>query len=134
MMEQRNQKNHDAWSQPDVWNCQCAECQHILSHFIIKARIEQTTRWNQTKNEAPPNLLQMVMRGELPKNAPKEWRDLASTPILYADGLKRFLGKLQKQMQESQTLRNKLDNGRLHLYQMLEFHRWNQVPFPDTSC
>ena len=34
-------------------------------------------------------------------------------------------------MQESKTLKIKLDNGRLHLWHMLEFHKWNQVPFPE---
>ena len=91
LMEERNRIATDAWSQPDVWNCQCDECQHILSHSIICSRIEQTTRWNQIKNDVPPNVIQMVLRGVLPTKARKEWRDMASMPILYASGLMQFL-------------------------------------------
>ena len=139
-LKQANQSEKDAWSFPEFWDCQCEGCQWVMSQFLIRPRIEQSTRWNQFKNEAPKKVQDMVKKGLLPtasKECKKAWLDLASTPILYAKGVKQFAGKYQKQLQNSQAQKHKLDNGRFHLWQLLEFGKWNNIPFPEhplTLC
>ena len=62
----------------------------------------------------------------------KQWKDIATTPILYAKGLRYFLAQYQKELQQSRANREKLDNGMLHIWQMLEFQEWNQISFPEN--
>ena len=105
----------------------------MLSQFIVRPGIEQSTSWNKFKHDASEEEQAMVMRGETPTDPrlKKMWKNLPSTPLDNLAGLKQFLGKLQKEMQEMQALKDKLDNGKLHIWQFLEFNRWNQLPFPE---
>ena len=133
-MKEKNSGIVDAWSSPDVWDCECVKCEHIMSQFVVRPRIEGSTRWNRMKMEAPADLVEMVMKGKLPttgKKWKKIWKDIATTPILYASGLRQFLGKLQQVLQQSPVHRSKLDNGRLHLFQLMEYNKWNFIPFPE---
>ena len=133
-MKEKNSGVRDAWSNPDLWDCDCAKCEHIMSQFVVRPRIEGSTKWNRMKMEAPADLLEMVMKGKLPsagKKWKKLWKDVATTPILYSSGLRQFLGKLQQVLQQTPVQRGKLDNGRLHLYQLLEYNGCNFIPFPE---
>ena len=134
LMRRKTIRQVDAWSNPDEWDCQCEKCEHVMSQMVVRPLIEGSSRWNRMKMEAPEELLDMVMKGKLPragKKWKKLWKDICTTPILYATGLRKFLGKLQQVLQQSPIYRNMLDNGRLHLYQLLEFTKGNCIPFPE---
>ena len=134
-MREVNKKDGNTWSSPDVWDCQCEKCQWVMSQLIVRPRIEMSTRWNSLKNEAPPEVKEMVKSGKLPREGTKfkkQWKDIATTPILYAKGLRYFLAQYQKELQQSRANREKLDNGMLHIWQMLEFQEWNQISFPEN--
>ena len=74
----------------------------------------------------------MVMRGELPKGKTKTaWRNLAATPTMYMDGTKKLMGQLQKKLQQSEVMRARLDEGKLHMWQLLEFHKEKHIEFPE---
>ena len=75
----------------------------------------------------------MVMRGELPKGKTKNaWRNIAATPVMYVDGIKKLMGQLQKSLQSSEVMRARLDGGKLHMWQLLEFHKEKQIEFPEN--
>ena len=132
--KQMEEKNRNEGDSPEVWNCECQRCLEVMAQFIVRPRIEMSTRWNSVKNTAPPELLDMVKTGKLPTSGTQfkhMWKDIASTPILYASGLRYFLGQLQRSLQESRATCHKLINGKLHLWQMLEFTEWNLIRFPE---
>lgn len=131
----KNRKQEGDWSTPDVWDCRCEKCRELMAQLIVRPRIEMSTRWNSAKNDAPKEVKEMVEMGILPSEGKvfkKMWKDIASTPIMYSKGLQYFLAQFQKSLQESRATRHKLDNGRLHLWQMLAFEEWNQIIFSEN--
>ena len=131
-MQERNKRDKNALSS-DKWDCKCDKCVWMISQFIIRPGVEQSTSWNKFKHEASEDTLAMVLRGDTPTDPrlKKMWRDLASTPLDHYKGLQQFFAKMQKEAQETPSCRDKLDNGKLHIWQLLEFNKWNQIPFPE---
>ena len=131
-LQENIRKVNNAWTQPDYWNCKCKRCLEMIGQFIVKPSIKSSTKWNRFKNDAPKEVWDMVMKGELPKGKKvAAWKNIASTPTMYVDGMRKLLGQLQKELQESDVMRARLDDGKLHMWQLLEFHKEKHIEFPE---
>lgn len=132
-LEEKIRMYNDAICQPEHWNCQCDRCLDMIAKFIVKPTIMNSTKWNRFRHEAPQEVWDMVMRGELPKGKTKSaWRNIAATPAMYLDGIKKMMGQLQKKLQQSEEMMARLDGGKLHMWQLLEFHKEKHIEFPEN--
>ena len=132
-LEECIRTDNSAATHPDYWNCKCERCLDMIAKFIVKPSIINSTKWSRFKHEAPKEVWDMVMRGELPKAKTKNaWRNIAATPVMYVDGIKKLMGQLQKSLQSSEVMRARLEGGKLHMWQLLEFHKEKQIEFPEN--
>ena len=69
----------------------------------------------------------------MPKgNTRKAWLEVATTPHMYLIGLKALMGKVQQEYQQTVKLSQRMPEGRLHLWAMLDYNAPHHIPFPET--
>ena len=124
--------NGSAWDQPDVWVPDQRDMD-ILAEMVVSPLMRQSSKWRSFHNDAAEWVKQLVLSGEMPKGKKRTaWLDVATTPHMYVSGLKVLLGKLQQQFQETTNISQRLPEGRLHIWAMLDFNTPHHINFPET--
>ena len=134
IMQRLNSKIMSAYARPDVWVPDERD-EALLSELVISPLMQESSKWRVGHNDCEEWVTQLVLSGTLPKgNTKSAWLDIATTARLYYQGLKDLMGKLQANYQQDPVFNAKLIEGRLHLWQMVDYFDPHHINFPELIC